>query len=278
MRFTVLIPTHNNGPVIRRAIRSVLQQTEQDFELFVVGDGAPPVTLEAVRKMAARDSRIRLFPFEKGERHGEALRHIALKEATGEAVCYLTDDDFWFPDHLAAMGQLLKSVDYANTRFARVLPPWEICGYVGNFDDHDLRRRVLETPTSFFGLSAGAHRLDAYRRMPEGWAPAPQGVWTDLHMVRKWLSIPGMRFATSPQVTLLNFPAVTWRDTPKPSQKAEQKIWYELFQDPLMIEALRKTIPDDDTRLPLASVIATANRLRKNRKSLSVRIREVFRP
>jgi glycosyltransferase involved in cell wall biosynthesis len=263
MRFTVLIPTHNNGPVVGRAIRSVLRQTERDFELLVVGDGAPEETIDTVNKLTKRDARVRLFAYEKGERHGEALRHRTLDEATGEFVCYLADDDFWFPDHLRTMGKLLQSVDFANTRFVRVYPHWRVRGYVGTFDDMDLRRRMLETTTNFFGLSSGAHRMDAYRRLPEGWAPAPPDVWTDLHMLRKWLSAPGMRFATSSHVTGLNFPAQTWRDKPRKQRQAEQNIWFELFKDPAMMKALRRNIPADETDVPLHKVIAAANDIRR---------------
>ena len=37
--FTVVIPTHNHADTLSYAVRSVLWQTCQDFELFIVGDG-----------------------------------------------------------------------------------------------------------------------------------------------------------------------------------------------------------------------------------------------
>ena len=40
MKFTILIPTFDNGVVIRNAIESVLAQTVEDFEVLVVADGA----------------------------------------------------------------------------------------------------------------------------------------------------------------------------------------------------------------------------------------------
>src|SRR2546425_60792 len=36
---TVLIPTHDHGDLIEFPLRSVLNQTLQDFEVFVAGDG-----------------------------------------------------------------------------------------------------------------------------------------------------------------------------------------------------------------------------------------------
>lgn len=33
----------------------------------------------------------------KGTRHGELYRHEALQVAKGKFVCYLSDDDLWFP-------------------------------------------------------------------------------------------------------------------------------------------------------------------------------------
>ncbi|MEP3925730.1 MAG: glycosyltransferase family A protein, partial [Gilvibacter sp.] len=38
--FTIIIPTYNHEDTIKYAISSVLKQTHQNFEIFVVGDGA----------------------------------------------------------------------------------------------------------------------------------------------------------------------------------------------------------------------------------------------
>ena len=37
--FSVVIPTYNRGQLLNEAIRSVLDQTIQDFEIVVVNDG-----------------------------------------------------------------------------------------------------------------------------------------------------------------------------------------------------------------------------------------------
>jgi len=261
-RFTVLIPTYTNGELIRCAIASVLRQTEQDFELLVVSDGAPEETHAIVRDFAFADPRIRLFLFPKGERHGETWRHEALLRARGEIVCYLSDDDVWFADHLAIMGDLLVDADFGNTRHTTVINPFALSCPAGNLADPAQRQRMMETRTNLFGLSFAGHRLDAYRKLPEGWAPAPEGLWTDLNMWRKWLAAPGTRAASSPLVSGLNFPAPRRRASPADGL-AEQQTWFELFSDQAMVSALRACVPSDDRHpLALSVVAAEANRLR----------------
>ena len=51
------------------------------------------------------------------------------------------------------------------------------------------------------------YRLEAYRKLAEGWAPAPEGIWTDLWMWRKFLALPGVCCETWLVATSLGFPA-----------------------------------------------------------------------
>jgi len=104
-RFTVLMPTHYRPDIISYAIQSVLNQTEPDFELFIVGDGAGPDTAAAVGRFT--DKRIRWFDLPKGVGFGYANRNVALREARGELVAFAADDDLMFPDHLELHGAAL---------------------------------------------------------------------------------------------------------------------------------------------------------------------------
>ena len=264
MRFTVLIPTFDHGIVIRSAIDSVLEQTVGDFEIFVVCDGSPPETHAVLADYAERDGRIRAFKFEKGAVHGEASRHEALEEATGVAVAYLSDDDFWFPDHLATMGELLADADFANTRQAQTSPDYLVMGEAaGDLNNADTRARMTTTRYNFFGPTVAAHRLDAYRRLPVGWSPAPEGVWSDLHMWRKWIAADGVRFRSSMKVTSLHLPSSGRVGQTRETKLNENMFWREAFRDPFMREALRAVIPPDRTKIPLANVASRAVALSK---------------
>jgi glycosyltransferase involved in cell wall biosynthesis len=104
-RFTVLMPTHARPDVLRFAIQSVLDQTERDFELLVVGDGAISGTAGIVKSFA--DPRIRWFDLTKAAHFGYANRNTALKASRGELVAFAADDDLMLPDHLGLLGSLL---------------------------------------------------------------------------------------------------------------------------------------------------------------------------
>ena len=57
---SVLMPVFNGAPYLERALRSILDQTERDFELIVIDDGSTDGSLAILRRFAAGDARVRL--------------------------------------------------------------------------------------------------------------------------------------------------------------------------------------------------------------------------
>ena len=104
--FTLLMPTNYRPDVIGYAIQSVLDQTEGDFELFVVGDGAKQGTADVVLGFA--DPRVRWFEFEKAPGIGYPNRNRALRESRGRLVAFPADDNLMLPDHLAKMARVFE--------------------------------------------------------------------------------------------------------------------------------------------------------------------------
>lgn len=58
---TIAIPIYNGERYLRDAIQSVINQTYQDWVLYLVNDGSTDNSLSIMREFAARDSRIKII-------------------------------------------------------------------------------------------------------------------------------------------------------------------------------------------------------------------------
>lgn len=232
--FTVMLPIHRPPDMLAHAVASVRVQTVADFELAVICDGAPPETAQAARCLAASDERICVFDLPKGARHGEAHRHAVLQGSRATFIAQVGDDDLWLPDHLATLSRLLEAADFVSTSQTRILPDGDLrpVPRYGDLRIAAVRTRMLETNWNFFGPSEAGYRLDAYRRLPEGWHPAPEGLPTDLHMWRKFLAHPGLRFASAHRATTLKLSALDWCNIPYAARERELADWAARLREP----------------------------------------------
>jgi glycosyltransferase involved in cell wall biosynthesis len=105
-RFTVVMPAYNTGSLVAHAIRSVLRQTCDDFELIVVDDGSTDQTAATVRAFTA-DRRVRVI--EQSNRGPSAARNAGIALARGEYISMLDSDDVWLPRYLEVMATALES-------------------------------------------------------------------------------------------------------------------------------------------------------------------------
>lgn len=105
-RVTVILTSYNRTLLLERAINSVLSQTWGDFELIIIDDGSPKATTDIIEKYAALDKRITYIQTNKKNEDRKKTTdyatniNIALHQAQGQYVAYLTCDDEYYPDHL----------------------------------------------------------------------------------------------------------------------------------------------------------------------------------
>jgi glycosyltransferase involved in cell wall biosynthesis len=90
-----VVPTHDRGALLERALESVFAQTRPPDELIVVDDGSTDDTPERLRRLAPRVRCIR-----QPNRGGAAARNLGARSAASEWIAFLDDDDVWAPDHL----------------------------------------------------------------------------------------------------------------------------------------------------------------------------------
>ena len=105
---TVYVPCHNYGSYLKRAVRSVFEQSCEDWELIIIDDGSTDDTPRICRRLRTRDPRrIRVI------RHDQArgLQYNAnrvLELARGKYIMRLDADDWLDESALLVMSQALE--------------------------------------------------------------------------------------------------------------------------------------------------------------------------
>ena len=97
MRVSVVIPTFNRAEPLKRAIRSVLEQTFAPFEIVVVDDGSSDRTPEVLARFGNAVSPV----FHPANRGVAAARNTGIRKSSGSLVAFLDSDDYWLPGKLA---------------------------------------------------------------------------------------------------------------------------------------------------------------------------------
>ena len=94
---SVVIPTFNHAPLLKRALDSVVAQTYSDWEAIVVNNFSTDETIDVVNSF--KDDRIKLVNF-KNNGIIAASRNQGIKLAQGKFVAFLDSDDNWYPKKL----------------------------------------------------------------------------------------------------------------------------------------------------------------------------------
>lgn len=106
---SVIIPTYNRALLLNRTIKSVLNQTFQDFELIVVDDGSIDDTKELISKFMRKDSRVRYIWQENSGGPAEPI-NTGIKNSNGEYITILGSDDEILPEKFEKQIKKFQSV------------------------------------------------------------------------------------------------------------------------------------------------------------------------
>ena len=120
-KVSIIMPTYNREKIIKKAIKSVVEQSEKDIELIIVDDGSTDNTDEVVKNF--NDSRIKYY---KRKNHGiGASRNFGLEKATGEYITFLDSDDYLDNDFVKKMYSEIKK------KKLDIL----VCDYIGFYEN-----------------------------------------------------------------------------------------------------------------------------------------------
>lgn len=113
-KVSIILTSYNKPDMVGESIESVLNQTHPDWELFIMDDQSNEITASVIHRYAD-DPRIAIFfSGVKDEDRYKRTRYaylinLALAQASGEYVSYLTDDTEYKPDRLKKMISYFES-------------------------------------------------------------------------------------------------------------------------------------------------------------------------
>lgn len=130
---SIAIPCYNCSRFVENAVRSVINQTYQNWELLIIDDGSKDNTVEIIRKI--KDSRITIFS--DGCNKGLPARlNESIKWARGEYYARMDADDIMHKDRIAK--QVAFLMEHPNV---------DVLGcsaYIINGSNSVLRKRIVK--------------------------------------------------------------------------------------------------------------------------------------
>jgi len=118
-KVNVIIPAFNAAKYLPAAIKSVLAQTFDDWEICLVDDGSTDNTVEVIAPfLESHGSKIRYI---RQENRGlPAARNAAIKAASGELLALLDADDIWLPCRLSESVKVMDERPQAGLSYGRI--------------------------------------------------------------------------------------------------------------------------------------------------------------
>lgn len=111
-KVSIITPTWNSEKYIIETIKSVKNQTYQNWEMVIVDDCSTDRTVDILKSIAKTDKRIKVLQQEKNLGAG-AARTRGMLSSVGRFIAYLDADDLWKPNKLEKQIQFMKENDCA---------------------------------------------------------------------------------------------------------------------------------------------------------------------
>ena len=142
MKFSIIIPLYNKAPYIRKALETVCAQTYRDYEIIVVNDGSRDDSAVVAESYLQHAEGICYTIISQDNAGVAAARNRGVKHASGQYMAFLDADDWWEPDYLARMAELIADYPQAGVYG---------CNYV--YYKPGKTRVALNIPTGYINYS-----------------------------------------------------------------------------------------------------------------------------
>jgi glycosyltransferase involved in cell wall biosynthesis len=209
---SVIIPTHERPETCAVAVQSALAQSRPPLEVIVCCDGCAP---ETVRTLCELDGPVRVLDLPKSPGYGYGNRNRALKEARGEIVAWLADDDLYLPDHLERIGEVHDAgdVEIVQSTCCHVRTDGFVEAMGDDWNVPFIRERLLRGERVGSPMSGISHRLET-ARLAGGW-DSEMEIGGDIDFWRRMVRV-------APSATIATPTVLHLRGTGRPQSRGER--------------------------------------------------------
>lgn len=113
---TIVMPAYNCEKYLKGAVESVIAQTYENWELFIIDDYSTDNAFSLAKDLASTEERIKVFHNEKNSGVAKT-RNWGVREAQSEWIAFLDSDDMWKPDKLEKQIRLSETNPKAKLLF-----------------------------------------------------------------------------------------------------------------------------------------------------------------
>lgn len=108
---SVIIPTYGRHERLRHAVHSVIDQTYENIELFVVDDGSPRPATKTLKGVDFDSLNSVTFIRHDENKGANAARNSGIRAATGDYIAFLDSDDRWDETKISRQVEAFASAD-----------------------------------------------------------------------------------------------------------------------------------------------------------------------
>jgi len=119
---SIIIPFYNAEKFLKESIESILNQTYNNWELFLVDDGSQDNSKNIVLDYITNfPQKVHYLCHENHQNRGpSASRNLGIKHARGDYLAFLDSDDVWLPNKLTEQVNILESYPEAAMVYGQV--------------------------------------------------------------------------------------------------------------------------------------------------------------
>ncbi len=113
MKFTIIMPTYNDGNSITETLESVIRQSYNNWELLISIDGSTDDTINIIEKFIKKNKEKRIkYYYKENSDQLNAIKSV-IDKITGDYVFVLHSDDMLFDDNI--LSNVKKAIEQDNS-------------------------------------------------------------------------------------------------------------------------------------------------------------------